>query len=215
MTTDVIAHQKKLVADALASGTPLHVGVTLSYVGGTSDKFWSGLWADDVILVNYGPNQVNGYGPYAERGQYQLHPPRGQERSAAKFWDLLRSKTGKGYAVVDAAVMISEHAVTGVQDDAVRMMGDWNTYRDARAMNPLRAATAPVLLGHSPVSPTVGGQILMNLISPQATSESLLEAAMSAATERFVTPIALSRPDAPDEARFMAALSGSGLNFGI
>lgn len=199
-----ITTNNQRVTDAIDAGSRLHLGVTLSYVGGSSDKFWSAVWADDFIAVNFGP--------HGSTGQYQLHNNlHTAEAAAKKMWGLLRSKVGKGYAVVDAAILMvppASRTLYGPEME-IHMISSWDRLRDARHLNPRRPLNRPELLGTSPRTPTQGAQVLLSITDPTPDLETLLAAAVADPTERFLPPIVMSRPDVPEEAKFLAALSGT------
>lgn len=203
MTHPAITANDERVAEAIAAGNRLHIGVTLSYVGGSSDKFWTGVWADDRIAVNYGRHFT--------QGQVQVHTHLGgAEGGAKKMWSLLRSKVGKGYTVVDAAVMIVPPLSTSSQIwSPHNMCRAWDVLRDARRLNPRRPLDHPELLGTSPRTPTQGAKVLLDITHPTPELETLLASAVADPTERFLPPIVMSRPDVPEEAKFLAALSGT------
>jgi predicted DNA-binding WGR domain protein len=203
MTSTRIEQNDQNVTDAIAAGNRLHIGVTLSYVGGSSDKFWTGVWAGDRIAVNFGPHN--------SPGQFRLHDGLTEREGAKKMWDLLRSKVGKGYAVVDAAVLIVPGVLhTGHRAYAAEnIIGSWLSLRDARRVNPIRPVHHPEMLGISPRTPTEGAQVLLDITASDATPGALSAAAVVGPTERFLPPIIMSRPDLPYEVKFMAALSGN------
>lgn len=203
MSESIFARNNQRVSEALAAGQRLHVGVTLSYVGGSSDKFWTGVWAQDRIAVNYGR--------HGSVGQFTLHDRLSEREGAAKLWGLLRAKVGKGYAVVDSAVLVLDpHTLaSGGYDGAVRAVREWERLRDDRRVNPRRPVDHPELLGTSPRTATQGAQVLLDLTSATATPESLAACAVANPTERFLPPMVMSRPDLPDAVKFMAALSGN------
>lgn len=199
MTTNhTVAENAAQVSAAIGAGQRLHIGVTLSYVGGSSDKFWTAVWAEDLIAINYG-----GHGHPGQFATHQLDSP---EAGAAKLWALLRSKTGKGYAVVDAAVMRIPSPLLANEHMMVR---EWGYLRDARRLNPLRALDHPELLGTSPRTSRLGAQVLLDITAPEVELEAMVAAAVADPTERFLPPIVISRPDAPEEAKFMAALGNT------
>lgn len=202
MTTSRIEQNDTAVTDALAAGKRLHIGVTLSFVGGSSDKFWTGVWAGNRIAVNWGR--------HGAEGQFTLHDGLTEREGAKKFWDLLRSKVGKGYAVADASVLIVPHADLNTHPafadrDMVRC---WMGLRTARAAK-IRPSDHPETHGISPRTPTEGAQVLLDVTSPDASPGVLSAAAVVGPTERFLPPIVVSRPDLPYEVKFMAALSGN------
>lgn len=206
MTNPAISGNDQRVADAIAAGQRLHIGVTLSYCGNGSDKFWSAVWAENRIAINFGP--------HGAIGRIQMQNPRDTstpERAAKKMWDLLRTKVGKGYTVVDAAIMrtvpLPSTNISSVQAEI--MISTWNGIRDARAMNPRRPLNHPELLGKSQRTPTEGAQVLLDITEPTPPLDTLLASAVADPTERFLPPIVMSRPDVPDEAKFLAALGGT------
>lgn len=205
MTHPAITSNDQRVAEAITAGKRLHVGVTLSYVGGSSDKFWSAVWAGNLIAVNFGPHN--------SQGQYKPLRPLGNETEAAKeMWQLLRSKVGKGYTVVDATLMmVSPGALTARSPDLLcrDIITEWDVLRDARRVNPRRPLDHPELNGISPRTAKEGSTVLLAMTDPHPTVEALLAGAVADPTERFLPHLALSHPEAPDEARFMAALMGS------
>lgn len=204
MTHSAITENDQRVSAAIAAGNRLHIGVTLSYVGGTSDKFWTGVWADDMIAVNFGPHFTT--------GQHQLHNGlRTAEAAAKKMWGLLRSKVGKGYTVVDAAIIVVPPAARTLYGPEMEhhMVSTWNGVRDARHLNPRRPLNHPELLGTSPRTPAQGAQVLLSITDPSPDLETLVSAAVADPTERFLPPIVMSRPDVPEEAKFLAALAGT------
>ena len=188
------------VTDAITAGERLGVGVTLSYVGGGSDKFWSAVWVGDRIVINYGR--------HGTRGAFGNNHGLTDREGATKMWQLLRSKVGKGYTVVDASVLTLPPNIQQTAQEA-RIIWFWDALRDARAANPKRPLDHPELLGTSPRTPTQGSQVLLDLTSPTATTESLLACAVADPTERFLPPMVMSRPDLPYQVKFMAALSGN------
>lgn len=202
MTTRIEQNDRRVTA-ALAAGQRLHVGVTLSYVGGSSDKFWTGVWAGDRIAVNFGPHN--------SPGQFRIHENLTEQQGAKKMWGLLREKVGKGYAVVDASTMIVPDAyVIGHRAHAAEnIIGAWATLRTARAANPMRPTRQPELLGISPRTGAQGAQVLLDLTAPDATAESLAACAVADPSERFLPPLVMSRPDLPHQVKFLAALSGN------
>lgn len=189
----VLDNQISRVASVIAEGGRLHMGVTLSYVGFGSDKFWTGVMAGRQIAVNYGR--------HGSTGQAIMHAMDSEITAAKKMWELLRSKTGKGYAVVDAAVLVCP-----VTD--VRMLNTWCDYRDARSTNPRRPLRHPELLGTSPRTGKQGAQVLLDITSATPDTETLVASAIADPSERFLPPLVMSRPDVPEEARFLAALKG-------
>jgi predicted DNA-binding WGR domain protein len=191
------------VLAAIAAEERLHLGVTLSYCGGGSDKFWTGVWAEDKIAVNFGR--------HGSEGQTQMQAGiRTAEQGAKKMWDLLRTKVGKGYTVVDAAIIIVPPlSPTSQIWSSGNMISAWNRVRDARAMNPRRPLDHPELLGKSRRTPTEGAQVLLTITQPKPDLEALMAGAVADPTERFLPPIVMSRPDVPEEAKFLAALSGT------
>lgn len=195
MTTRIEQNDQNVTA-ALAAGKRLHVGVTLSYVGGSSDKFWTGVWAGDRIVVNYGR--------HGSPGQFKPHEDLTEREGAKKMWGLLRDKVGDGYAVVDAAVLVVPDTTR-----AELIVGAWMSLRDARAANPMRPTHEPERLGVSPRTPTQGAEVLLAVTSPTATPESLAACAVADPSERFLPPLVMSRPDLPHAVKFMAALSGN------
>lgn len=204
MTDPHIVANDQRVTDAIAAGTRLHVGVTLSYCGNGSDKFWSAVWANNLIAINYGP--------HGHTGAHQLHNDlRTAPDAAKKMWQLLRTKVGKGYTVVDAAIIVvppTARALYGSETEH-HMIRSWNIIRDARSMNPRRPLDHPELLGRSSRTPTEGAQVLMSITEPSADLDTLLAAAVADPSERFLPPIVMSRPDVPEEAKFLAALGGT------
>lgn len=202
MTTR-IEQNDQAVTDAIAAGQRLHIGVTLSYVGGGSDKFWTAVWAGNRIAVNYGRHH--------SPGAFDLHDGLTELEGAKKMWGLLRSKVGKGYAVVDAAVLaVPTVYFTGHRDWAAHnIVGTWMSLRDARAVNPIRPTHQPEMLGISPRTPKQGAQVLLDVTAPDASPAVLSAAAVVGPTERFLPPIVVSRPDLPYEVKFMAALAGN------
>lgn len=204
MTHPAITDNDQRVTAAIAAGARLHAGITLSYVGGSSDKFWTAVWAKDQIAVNFGPHTA--------QGQFQLRRDIGGETGAAKtMWQLLRSKVGKGYTVVDATLMVVSPAALSASSALLgrHIIDEWNTLRDARAVNPRRPLNHPELNGISPRTAKEGSTVLLAMTDPHPTAEALLAGAVADPTERFLPHLALSHPEAPDEARFMAALMGS------
>lgn len=187
------------VGAAIAAGQRLHLGVTLSYCGGSSDKFWSAVWARNRVAVNYGR--------HGHQGQFQFHSDiHNDQQAAAKLWTLLRSKVGKGYAVVDGSVLALSGTYLG---NARSMVQYWDDVRDARHLNPKRPMNHPELLGISPRNATHGAAALLAITEPHPTRETMIDSAIANPTERFLPPIIMSRPDVPDEAKFLAALGGA------
>lgn len=203
MTTRIEQNDRR-VAAAIAAGQRLHVGVTLSYVGGGSDKFWTGVWAGDRIAVHFGRHGSAGTYPLVTEGLTE-------QQGAKKMWSLLREKVGKGYAVVDASTLIVPDAyITGHRAHAAEnIIGEWATLRTARAANPMRPSQQPELLGVSPRTGVQGAQVLLDLTAPEATTESLAACAVADPSERFLPPLVMSRPDLPHQVKFLAALSGN------
>lgn len=204
MTDTTLATNNAHVAARIADGQRLHIGITLSYVGGSSDKFWSAVWAENQIAVHFGPHGYSG----TIQMQSNITTV---DQGAKKMWDLMRKKVGKGYTVVDAAIIAvppslhpNLHTVR-----AERMIDTWNGIRDARAARSRRPLLAPELLGTSSRTPAAGAQVLLDIISPTPPLETLMAAAVADPTERFLPPIVMSRPDVPEEAKFLAALAGT------
>lgn len=198
---DLLEAHRRTVEAAIAAGRRLHAAVTLSYVGYGSDKFWTGVWVEDTVVVNFGRHGAVG----------QTHEVVYTDATAAakRLWQLLRSKTGKGYAVVDAAVFVAQPDPTGSGTPAGSVVRQWDALRRARAANPTRPLLRPDLQGVSPRTPTQGARVLLDLTSATPSVDTLVAAAVADPTERFLPPLVLSRPDAPEEARFLAALVGS------
>lgn len=199
----IIDHYQHAVANALTNDQPLHVGVTLSCVGGGSDKFWTGVWADTLIAVNFGP--------HGSEGQHKLHADlTSREAAAAKMWDLLRTKVAKGYTVVDAACLALPADRWNRPDVAAyQMVAHWAAYKRARANNPDRPMRHLDLQGKSPRTPKQGAQVLLAITAPHPTEQDFVAAATATEGERFLPPIVMSRPDVPDAAAFLAALAGT------
>lgn len=201
----ILAQSRTDCSNAIAAGQRLHMGVTLSYVGGSSDKFWSAVWVEDMVVVHFG-----GHGT---QGQYKTHACATIEEAATKMWQLLREKVGKGYCVVDASVMrlrddlrSASAPITNRLDFEYLAMRDWYDLRDARRLNPVRHTDGTEAEGLSPRSSKQGREVLLEATAAEADETTLIEASQAVESERFLPPLVLSRPDAPEVARFMAAL---------
>lgn len=200
---DLISRNARLLDEAAAAGRPFHLAVTLSYVGGTSDKRWTGVFADQYVAVNYGLH-------YTE-GQFLVHDMGTREKAAAKMWALLRDKVGKGYTVADAAIMI-----TDVSDSNTlrpwAMVRTWDNLRAARAKAD-RPMLEPDTTGKSSRTGKQGAQVLLDLTTPGTSEDTLMSIWDCVVTERFLAPIVLSHPNCPEMAQFMTALSANGVTW--
>lgn len=189
------------VADAHARGQRLQVGVALRYRAGSSDKFWNATWARRSILVHYG-RRTHTWGP----GQHVTHHFDTEAQAASKMWSLLRDKTSKGYAVVDATFL---YPATGQDADSAsaahRNFEHLLTEANLTRTHPLpdTAATA-----RSPRTAKVGGGVLLDITGPSPSDDNLANAVAAHESERFLIPLVLSHPNLPEVARFMASMSG-------
>jgi hypothetical protein len=146
-------------------------------------------------------------------GQYRLHRLVSADAAAEKFWDLLRDKTGKGYAIVDAAVMITDTSEVplplGDRRAAQNMTNTWTRLREDRAANPdrLRAIDWEKRT-ITPRTKKAGGPLLMSVTDPNVDRDTLLAAWDAPKSEAFMPKIVISHPRCPDEARMLTALAG-------
>lgn len=213
MVSTTLTDNDERVAARMAAGHPLDIGVTLSYVGGGSDKFWTAVLLGQQIAVNYGPHFAT--------GAFRAHHLPNQQKAAQHLFRLLREKTGKGYAVSDAAlfalpagVPAGAHTTTLSEFQARQAVDEWSRLSRARAKNPRRMDRVPNSRRTSRTA-VEGAAVLLALMTAEPDAEAFMQAACVDESERFLPPIASSHPRCPSEARFMAAFSpASGGVFG-
>jgi predicted DNA-binding WGR domain protein len=171
-----------------------------------SNKFYIAILAGATVHAHYGRRNASGLGQHAA---YHFGT---EDEASAKMWSLLRSKTSKGYHVVDAAVM---DVGTGSPRGVGRRTAQGEDYfamwrrlsRGERAEERQAVVRHPVRLGISARTPKQGKQVLQALTNPGCPEADLLECALARPAERFLPPMAMSHPNCTDEARVARFLS--------
>lgn len=175
-----------------------------------SNKFYKVVLAGASVFTSYGRRGVR------EAGNFGVKSLPSVDKAAAEMWRLLRAKTGKGYHVVDAAVFDIPEAVVeagerpvygfGARDRTV--VGHWDaTQRGDRRSERQAALHRPVLQGRSPRTPREGKLLLLELLEPVCSRETLIGCALAVPSERFLVPMGLSHPSCPDDVKVLHYLS--------
>lgn len=190
--------------------TELALAVSLHFVEYGSNKEYHSL-----LLGRRVSNQ------YGRRGSSRQHSGKSfttHEQAAAEYWNTLRNKTGKGYAVVDAMVLEAPEILPSVANltgerleiwRAEYALGEWITSSEkrliageaARQSMPRYADRVP-----TPRTGREGRNVILALLDPQAPAEALFEAALAVPQERFLWNLALTHPNCPEEAKVARAL---------
>lgn len=168
-----------------------------SGIGRGSNKFHDSLLIENHIVYRFGRVGTSG-----ETGSQVFDT---NEKAAAKYWGLLRSKIGKGYHV-DTAKVISGSDLQMTGGFARIHSVNWD------AIAPIRryGIGHPEKLGLSPRTPKQGASVFLTLTSQSPDSTDLIACAMAGPTERFLLPMVLSHPACPPEAQVVGALLGMG-----
>lgn len=193
------------------------LGAELTYVSNPngsfgSNKFYKVVLAGTSIFTCYGRRKMSGSGA----GNFGVKTFPSVDKAAAEMWRLLRSKTGKGYHVVDAAVFDIPDAVVDaarapargyVHPDRV-VMGRWDAVqRGERRRERQAVLNRPDLQARSPRTPKEGKLLLLELLEPVCSPETLAACALADPSERFLVPMGLSHPSCPDEVKVLHYLS--------
>lgn len=187
----------------------LALAVSLHFDEGTSDKEYHAVLFDRFVATRYGRRHMPGQGSVET-----FDTP---AKAAAKYWNILRNKTGKGYAVVDALTIdlaAATHLLLGGSTPTNRRDMDLMIERWIRATEGrLRAGKAsPQEMPDwadrhpSPRTGKQGSQVILTMTDPQAPADALFEAALATLEERFLWNLAISHPNCPDEAKVARAL---------
>ena len=179
-----------------------------------SNKFYKVVLAGNGVFTCYGRRLTSAAGNYGAT----LYATR--DEAAAGFWRLVRSKTGKGYGVVDAAVF-------DVADDEIiracrpqvgyaaadrTMIINWDAEQRGERFRARQAILQhPDLQGRSPRTPREGKALITALLDPHCDHDVLMQCALADPTERFLVPMGLSHPACPDDVKVAHYLTGGNL----
>lgn len=181
------------------------IGATMTYVGGSSNKYYRLVLAGPCVYVSYGRRGNSG-------GQIYGKTFPTVEAACAETWKLLRAKTGKGYHIVDAACFDLPETTVDTSApyaslSARRVDAYWCDYSDTHRSDHQRAVLfEPDLAGRSPRTAREGATVLADLLDPACPVDRLIECAIADPTERFLPSIALSHPNCTDEVEVAAYL---------
>lgn len=184
----------------------LVLAVSLHFIEGTSSKEYHALLADRFVATRYGRRHTPSQG-----GVESFEAP---DKAAAKYWNTLRNKTGKGYAVVDALTMpagfLLPSAASGFTPrGAEEAIARWINVSEHR-LRTGQAARQPMpsYANRVPTARTgkQGRNVIQTLTDTHANEAALFEAALAVPEERFLWNLALTHPNCPDEAKVARAL---------
>lgn len=181
----------------------LALGAELTYINyaNGNDKYYR--------VIMFGNRIYTQYGRRGSETSPSLKTFDTLDLAAADMWKTLRSKVGKGYAVVDAAVfnlndelVDNYNAAYGNRDSARMVIGAWKRLQNGERATSRRALMRhPDLQVRSPRTPLQGKFLIMDLINETCSEDLLLSCAMADPSERFLPPIALSHPACTDTVR--------------
>lgn len=196
----------------------LCLGAELTYVenayGYGSNKFYKVVLAGTGVFTCYG-RRNGGLGTFARKGFADV------PAAATEMWRLLRSKTGKGYHVIDAAVFDVPDEVIAAANAPTRgigwpdrtVIGTWDAQQRGDRFHARQAVLhRPDRTGRSPRTPTQGRALLVALLDPACPEQVLVDCALADPTERFLVPMGLSHPACTDEVRVAHYLAGNGVD---
>lgn len=197
----------------------LCLGAELAYVENArgrfgSNKYYKVVLAGNGVFTCYGRRGGGNSKNFGSRSFASL------DVAAAEFWRLAREKTGKGYQVVDAAVFeVPDTAIAaackppyGFSYPDRDVIAKWDAVqRGARSSERKAILNKPDLKGRSPRTPREGRNLLVALMNPECPSEILMECALAAPNERFLTPMGLSHPACPEEVKVAHYLASANL----
>jgi predicted DNA-binding WGR domain protein len=185
--------------------TDLHLAVALVFrdLVRNSNKFHNSALIGRTIVVHFGRIHTAGQISQTE------HPT--VEKAHAAYWSLLRSKTAKGYRVLDATIGDLTASVRDPQNlselDTHVIMTRWSATATARNnRHAITRVDGPEMLGLSPRTPKQGAAVIAALTDADSDADTLYACALADPSERFLYPLALSHPACPDEAKVAAAL---------
>jgi predicted DNA-binding WGR domain protein len=200
------------------SSLVLAVSLDYSDTYSTSDK--------EYHLALYGNHVVARYGRRGHAGNITLTSSDSPEKGAAKFWSLLRAKTGKGYRVAYAMTFYGAQ-VPGISDldptdpaasswlvrtSMDKIADTWvsvysaRTDIGARRVDPRVPVDAFREMSATPRTSRQGARLILALLDPHCSAETLMECALATEQERFLWNLAVTHPNCPDDVKAARAL---------